>query len=373
MTFSVSSTELLKKLQLAGGAIGTNVVMPILEDYHFTLEGNTLIIKASDLETTIITQLEVNGNENGQIAVPAKILSETLKSLPQQPITFRSDIDNFGIEITSSTGKYKMAGEDASDFPKTPESDEVDEIKIPAKAIINGIGKTLFATSNDELRPAMSGVLFQIDFDKIVMVATDAHKLVKYTYNDIKSEIVTQFIVPKKVLSQLKGSLSNSSDLKISFNKSNAFFVNDDVQMICRLIDSRYPDYNAVIPVENPNRMSVNRADLHSSLKRIAFYANQTTNQVTFTISDGSLTINAQDKDFSNEATEQLTCVYEGEPIQISFNAKFLAEMLSVLTVEEITLEMSTPNRAGILKPGESDENEEILMLVMPVMLSVGA
>ena len=185
--------------------------------------------------------------------------------------------------------------------------------------------------------------------------------------------MVSQFIVPKKVLAQLKNSLSSTTDLKISFNKSNAFFVSDDVQMICRLIDSRYPDYNAVIPTDNPNRLTVNRGDLHSSLKRIAFYANQTTNQVIFTISDGSLTINAQDKDFSNEATEQLTCVYDGEPLQISFNAKFLAEMLSVLNVDEITMEMSTPNRAGILRPGESDENEDILMLVMPVMLSVSA
>jgi len=373
MTFSVSSTELLKKLQLAGGAIGTNVVMPILEDYHFTLKGNTLIIKASDLETTIITEVEVNGAESGEIAVPAKILTETLKSLPQQPITFRADKDNYGIEITSSTGKYKMAGEDASDFPKTPEADDVDEISIPAKSLINGIGKTLFATSNDELRPAMSGVLFQLDFDKIIMVATDAHKLVKYTYKNIKSEIVTQFIVPKKVLSQLKNSLKSGDDIKISFNKSNAFFSSNDVRMICRLIDSRYPDYNAVIPVDNPNRMSVNRGDLHSSLKRISYYANQTTNQVTFTISDGSLTINAQDKDFSNEATEQLTCTYEGDPIQISFNAKFLAEMLNVLTVDEISMEMSTPNRAGILRPGESEDDEDILMLVMPVMLSVSA
>ena len=373
MTFSVSSTELLKKLQLASGAISNNVVMPILEDYHFNLTGNTLTVKASDLETTIITEVEVNGVESGEVAVPAKILTETLKSLPQQPITFRADMDNFGIEITSSTGKYKMAGEDASDFPNTPDANETDEIRVPAKAIVNGIAKTLFATSNDELRPAMSGVLFQIDFDKITMVATDAHKLVKYTYTDVKSEIVTQFIVPKKVLSQLKNSLSTTDDLKISFNKSNAFFVSDNVQMICRLIDSRYPDYNAVIPVDNPNRMVVIRGDLHSSLKRIAFYANQTTNQVTFTISDGSLTINAQDKDFSNEATEQLSCTYEGEPMQISFNAKFLAEMLRVLTVEEISMEMSTPNRAGILMPGEASDNEEILMLVMPVMLSVSA
>jgi len=185
------------------------------------------------------------------------------------------------------------------------------------------------------------------------------------------SNILIQILRVKWSL--LKNSLSSNNQLKIAFNKSNAFFVSEGVQMICRLIDSRYPDYNAVIPVGNPNNMTVNRSDLHSSLKRIAFYANQTTNQVTFTISDGSLTINAQDRDFSNEATEQLSCVYEGEPLQISFNAKFLAEMLSVLTVDEINMEMSTPNRAGILKPGEASDNEEILMLVMPVMLSVSA
>ena len=370
MKFSVSSSDLLKQLQIAGGAIGSNPVLPILEDFLFNIEGNQLTISASDLETSITTSVEINSDGNGTVAIPAKILMDTLKELPQQPITFTINEDNFGIEITSSYGKYRLAGENGQDFPQIPKADEVDSVNMPTNHLSQAIAKTLFATSNDELRPSMTGVFFEVDFNRLTCVATDAHKLVKYTFNDIGSEVSTSFIVPKKALTLMKGALPSGDEVRLSFNKANAFFSFGNVDLVCRLIDARYPDYNAVIPVDNPNMLTITRKDFLNSLKRIAIYANKTTNQVILNINEGSLTVSAQDLDFSNEATEQLTCTYEGEPLTIGFNAKFLIEMLNVLEGDEIKMELSTPTRAGILLPTEEIEGQDILMLVMPVMLS---
>jgi DNA polymerase-3 subunit beta len=370
MKFSVSSADLLKHLQMAGGAISSNPVIPILEDFLFSIENNELTIAATDLETSIITKIEVMADKDGKVAVPAKILLETLKALPQQPITFSVNDNNFGIEITSAYGKYKLAGENGDDYPAIPEPDTVDTVEVASRALLQGINNTVFATSSDELRPAMTGVYFQIDFNKVTLVATDAHKLVKYAFNDVSGEVSTTFIVPKKALNLLKGALAEGGDVKMSFNKANAFFDFENTRLVCRLIDARYPDYNAVIPVDNPNVLTVPRIDFQNSLKRIAIYANKTTNQVILNVSDGSLNVSAQDLDFSNEAAEQLSCAYDGEPLTIGFNARFLVEMLGVLETDEVRLEMSSPTRAGILLPGEEADGEEILMLVMPVMLS---
>ncbi len=370
MKFDVSSANLLKHLQIANGAIGSNPVLPILEDFLFTISENKLLIAATDLETSITTSLDVIADGEGSIAVPAKILLETLKALPEQPITFSFDEETFNIQITSNYGKYRLAGENGQDFPAIPSPDEVDDLKLDTGVIGQAIGRTLFAASNDELRPAMTGVYFKVDFTKLTMVATDAHKLVKYTFNGLETEVSTSFIVPKKALQLLKGALPQNEELSLAFNKANAFFTFGSIKMVCRLIDARYPDYNAVIPVDNPNLLGVVRKDFQNSLKRIAIYANKTTNQVILNIQDGSLTISAQDLDFSNEATEQLPCSYDGDPLTIGFNAKFLIEMLNVLESDEVKIELSSPTRAGILLPSEETEGEEILMLVMPVMLS---
>ncbi len=372
MKFSVSSSELLKVLQIASGSIASNPVLHILEDFLFSLKGDQLTISASDLETSIITHVEVMGADtDGLVAVPARILVDTLKALPQQPITFSVNPDNHAVEITSAYGKYRLAGENGDDFPKIPEPDAVDTVTIPGDVLTRAINRTLFATSNDELRPAMTGVYFQVDFGKLTLVATDAHKLVRYTYQELDSTVSTSFIVPKKALNLLKSALREDDKVELSFNKTNAFFAFGDTKLVCRLIDARYPDYNAVIPVDNPNNLTIVRNDFQQSLRRIAIYANKTTNQVVLQIADGSLTISAQDLDFSNEATEQLSCSYDGqEQIKIGFNAKFLIEMLSVLESEEVRIELSTPTRAGILLPIDEQEKEDILMLVMPVMLS---
>lgn len=371
MKFSVSSSDLLKQLQIAGGAIGSNPVLPILEDFLFTIQDNKLLIAATDLETSISTELDVMSDSDGSIAVPAKILMDTLKALPQQPITFSVNEDNFSIEITSAYGKYKLAGENSDDFPSIPQSEADTFITIPSHTLAQGINKTLFATSNDELRPAMTGVYFQVDNDKLTFVATDAHKLVRYSFTDVKSAEATSFIVPKKALNLLKNALPQNDEVRISYNKSNAFFNFPNVNLVCRLIDARYPDYNAVIPIDNPNKVTVVRTDFQNSLKRIAIYANKTTNQVVLNINDKSLTISAQDLDFSNEATEQLACSYDGTgTMTIGFNAKFLVEMLGVMEGDDIQIELSTPTRAGIMRPVEPIAGEDILMLVMPVMLS---
>ncbi len=372
MKFTVSSTELLKHLQICGGAINPNPVIPILEDFKFSIRSNFLTITASDLETSITTSLEVMSDKDGDIAIPGRILIDTLKALPQQPITFRVD-ENFGVQITSSFGKYKLAGENPDEYPEIPEPEAVDTVSMPCRSLINGINKTIFATSNDELRAAMSGVFFQVDFDKITLVATDAHKLVRYIYSGITTETSTTFIIPKKSLVLLKNSLPDTGNVSIAFNNANAFFKFNDVQMSCRLIDSKYPDFKAVIPVDNELLLTIPRTDFLSSLKRIAIYANKTTNQVVFNIKEKELTVSAQDLDFSNEASETISCNFDGssdEEFVIAFNAKFLIEMLGVLESDDVKIELSLPNRPGILLPTENDDNEAIMMLVMPVMLT---
>jgi DNA polymerase-3 subunit beta len=311
----------------------------------------------------------VTGEGDGDVAVPAKILMDTLKALPDQPITFDIDDDSHVIQITSAFGKYKLAGDNSDDYPELPSEEEVQSIQLGTDVYGRVLNKTLFATSNDELRMAMQGVYTEIEEGKVTFVATDAHKLVKYVFRGIESEHVSSFIVPKKGLNILKSALSYGEELTISYNSANVFYNIIGTKVIIRLIDSKFPDYNAVIPTENPNLLTLSRQDFLSSLKRMVIYANKTTNQVVLNLSEGSLTISSQDLDFSNEATEQLPCSYDGDTMNIGFNAKFLVEMLSVMDSENVNFELSAPNRAGILLPGEQEENEELLMLVMPVMM----
>lgn len=370
MKFTVSSDELKEKLVIASGAISSSPVLPILEDYLFNISANKLIIMATDLDTSIVTELSVQADSEGSVAIPAKILLDTLKALPTQPLTFTIDQDSFAVEITTLNGQYKLAGENGSDFPKTPVMDDVDSVKVRSSVLLSAISKSLFAVSNDEMRPAMNGVYFQIDFNTLTFVATDAHKLVRYTFNDVESSVNTSFIVPKKGLNLLKSALPADELITISFNKTNVFFEYEGVNLVCRLIDGRFPDYNAAIPQNNPNKMTIGRSELQNTLKRIAIYANKTTNQVALHITDGKLTVNAQDLDFSNEATEQLPCTLEGEAISIGFSAKFLAEILGVLDSDQVIFELSVPSRAGLILPTQNKPSEELTMLLMPIMIN---
>ena len=369
MKFNVSSQEFLKQLNKAGGAISSNPVLPVLEDFLFEVAGGTLHITATNLETTIITSMVVSTEEDGRVAVPAKILLDTLKALPDQPITFAVDEESRSVEITSAYGKYKLAGDNPDDFPEVQDIEADNPVELDSSVLANALNKTLFATSNDDLRIAMTGVFVQVDFNKVTFVATDAHKLVKYTYGGVSTEHTGSFIIPKKALGLLKNVLTSEGPVQMLHSKTNVSFTMEGTSLLCRLIDASYPDYQAVIPADNPNSLTVSRQDFLSSLKRIAIYANKTTNQVVLSIDDGSLTISAQDIDFSNEATEQLNCAYDGEAITIGFNGKFLIDMLGVLNTDQINFEMSSPNRAGIMLPDEQEEKEDLLMLVMPVMM----
>jgi DNA polymerase-3 subunit beta len=371
MKFIVSSAALLKEINNVNGVITTNPVVPILENFLFEIEDGKLIITASDLQTSMITELEVEAKENGSIAVPAKILLETLKNLPEQPVTFSMDEETYSIEINSDNGRYKLAGENATDFPKIPEVTEGHNIDISTDALSSAISNSIFATSNDELRPAMTGVYIKFSSTNTTFVATDGHRLIRYRRVDVASEGDHDIIIPRKALNLLNTTFpAENSNVTVEFNSSNAFFHFNNIKMICRLIDERFPDYENVIPAENNNHMGINRLELLNSLKRISIYANKATNQVRLKITGSELQVSAEDLDFSSEANERLSCEHDGEDIEIGFNGKFLMEMLNNLDSKDITLQLSEANRAGLIVPKEKNDNEDILMLVMPVMLS---
>ncbi|MBB6610451.1 DNA polymerase III subunit beta [Pontibacter sp. Tf4] len=371
MKFIVSSSALLKQLASINGVVTNNPVVPILENFLFEISDSTLTITASDLETSMITELPVEAKESGRIAAPARILLDTLKNLPDQPVTFTIDEETYTIEISSSNGRYKLSGENATDFPRVPVVKGGNAIEIPSNVLARAINKTIFAVSNDELRPAMTGIFVQLRSDNVTFVATDGHRLLRYRRTDIATSQEASLIIPRKAFTLLKSTLpSEATSVRVEFNNSNAFFSFDNIRMICRLIDERYPDYENVIPVQNPNKLIIERQALLSSVKRISIYSNKTTHQIRLKLSGSELQVSAEDLDFSNEANERLACQYDGEDMEIGFNAKFLIEMLNNIDSDEITFELSTPNRAGLLMPLANEDNENVLMLVMPVMLN---
>ncbi len=371
MKFIVSSSYLLKQLSAINGVITTNPVVPILENFLFEISDGNLTVTASDLQTSMITELQVEAKEDGSIAIPAKILLETLRNLPEQPVTFSIDSNTYSIEINSDNGRYKLAGENATDFPKIPTVSDGYSVNMSSDVLAKAINNTIFATSNDELRPAMTGVYVKLDETNTTFVATDSHRLIRYRRVDVAADMGHSMIIPRKALTLLKATLpSELTNVNVEFNTSNAFFNFNQVKMICRLIDERFPDYENVIPLDNNNTLVVKKDELLSSLKRIAIYANKTTHQVRLKITGSELMVSAEDLDFSNEANERLSCEHDGEDLEIGFNARFLVEMLSNIDSDEITLNLSAPNRAGIITPNEKEEEEDILMLVMPVMLS---
>lgn len=374
MKFIVSSSVLLKHLSTINGVITSNPIVPILENFLFQLDKSTLTVTASDMQTVMITELEVESKDSGSIAVPARLLLDTLRSLPEQPVQINVDTDTYGTELVTANGRYKLAGENSMDFPRVPQVNRNFSIELDSDTLGTAIANTIFATSTDDLRPAMTGVFVQLSEEYTTFVATDGHRLIRYRREDVKSSNSTSLILPRKALNLLKSSLpAEVVPVKAEFSNSNAFFSFGNIKMICRLIDERFPDYENVIPQNNPNKMKIERADLLSTLKRISIYSNKTTHQIRLKIANNELVISAEDLDYSNEATEKLACEYDGEEIEIGFNAKFMIEMLNNLGAKTISLEMSQPNRAGLILPTENDENEDTLMLVMPVMLNTYA
>lgn len=371
MKFIASTSQILKHSSLLSGVVPSNPMVPILENFLFDLKGNVLTITASDMQTTVSTEVEVEADQDGSVAVPARMLNDTLKNLPEQPVTFHIDLDTYSIEINSDNGKYKLTGENADDFPRVSDLDRSDSLEIPSDVLLDAINYTLFATSNDEMKPAMNGVYFNIQADYTNFVSSDSHRLIRYRRDDLKSSFDASLIVHKRALGLLKAAIPSSGRqlVKLSFNAANAIFSFEGYRMICRLIDERFPDYENVIPNQNNNLVTINRQELLACLKRIVIYANKSTSQVRFKISGNEFRVTAEDLDFSNEADERLYCDHEGDDIEIGFNARFLIEMMNHLHSSKITFKLSEPGMAGLVVPEESADDEDILMLVMPIML----
>jgi DNA polymerase III subunit beta len=372
MKFIVSSSSLLKHLQTLSGVFASSNTLPILDNFLFELNKKDLTITASDLETTISTRLDIEGKERGTVCIPSKMLLDTLKTFSDQPLTFSVDEKTFGIEISSDYGKYKLTGFNGDEFPKNPVLDNPTSVEASAQLLSDAINKTIFATGNDDMRPVMMGIFCEFTSDSLRFVATDAHKLVRYTRKDVKAGKPASFIIPKKPLNLLKNVLlTTNAPVTMEYNEANVRFSFDGYSMIARLIEGKYPNYEAVIPKSNPNRLTIGRVPFLASIKRVSIFSNKTTHQVRLKIQGSELTISAEDLDYANEANERLTCSFEGDDMEIGFNSRFVLDMLSNLNTEEVSLELSAPNRAGILTPvNNTNKEEDILMLVMPVMLN---
>lgn len=375
MKFVVSSSELLSHLSAISKVISSKNTIPILDNFLFDLSETNLTITASDLESTLITRIGLDNTEGkGIIAVPAKLLIDTLKEFPEQPLTFKIDEDTFGIEIFSDNGKYSVVGQSGEEYPEIPKIDEEKAVSVTVapKIFQKGIEKTIFATADDELRPVMNGIFVEISPDDITFVASDAHKLVRYRRSDAKAEFDSSFIFPKKPASLLHNLLPREEfQIKLDFDNKNAKFTLSDYTIICRLVEGNYPSYNSVIPKNNPFLMVIDRLTFYNTLKRVAIFSSQASNLIKLNISDNQVIISAQDIDFSISAVEKLNCEYDGEEIEIGFKSTFLLEILANISSANIRMELSDPSRAGLLLPADViDDAEDLLMLLMPMMVN---
>ncbi|MDD4424518.1 MAG: DNA polymerase III subunit beta [Mariniphaga sp.] len=375
MKFVVSSTDLLSHLSAISKVISSKNTMPIQDNFLFQLTDTDLTITASDLESTLITRMNLdNTGGEGTIAVPARLLIDTLKEFPEQPLTFQINAENFGIEIFSENGKYSIVGQSGEDFPEIPQVDEDEStsIIVSPKILLKGIEKTLFATADDELRPVMNGIFIELSPENIGFVASDAHKLVRYRRADAKAEFDSSFILPKKPASLLRNLLPKEEhQVNLKFDNKNAVYTLSNYTLICRLVEGNYPSYNSVIPTQNPNKMIIDRLAFYNSVKRVSVFSNQASNLIKLTIADNQLVVSAQDIDFSISAVERLNCEYDGEEIEIGFKSTFLLEILANISASEVRMEMSDPSRAGLLLPAETEESsEDVLMLLMPMMIN---
>jgi len=373
MEFIVSTSDLLSQLNIIKGVINSKNTLPILDNFLFQLEGNTLKITASDLETTLNTQIELNNAKGeGIIALDAKRLTDLLKEFTDQPLTFKVNQETFQIDIQSASGKFAIVGQNGDEFPKVPELDaSKSSITLGSDVFQKAITSTIFATGDDEMRPVMNGIYFELTQDHFRLVATDSHKLARYTRTDVKADLDANFILPKKTANILKNILAkDGNNITVEFDGKNAFFTLTDYRIVCRLIEGKYPAYSAVIPTENPNKLLVDRMDLYNKLKVVSLFANPASNLTKLEMGGAMLTISAQDIDFSTSGQEQLNCRYEGEELTIGFKSKFLLDILQNINSVDVSVELSDPSRAGIIIPIDKDEEaEDILMLLMPMMV----
>jgi DNA polymerase-3 subunit beta len=375
MKFVVSSTELLGHLQGISKVISTKNTLPILDNFLFKMEGNDLEITASDLESTLITKLILeNADGDGSIAIPARILLDTLKEFSEQPLTFEIDLDSMAIVISSEKGKFSIVGQNGIDFPVLPSIKDEKKFSFPidASILLAGLSKTLFATADDELRPVMGGVFVEAGTEKISFVASDAHKLVRYSRSDAKAEDNASFILPKKPASLLRNILpKEEGPVSVEFDDKNAFFTLSDYKVVCRLVEGNYPNYSSVIPTNNPRKITVDRIELFNTLKRVSVFSNQASNLVKLELTGNQIKVSAQDIDFSISAYERINCQYEGEEMEIGFKSIFMIEILSNISSQDVVIELADPTRAGLFLPSETEtESEDLLMLLMPMMIN---
>ena len=375
MKFVVSSSELLGHLQAISRVISSKNTLPILDNFLFNLSGNDLEITASDLESTMITRMKLeNTDGDGTIALPARILLDTLKEFPVQPLTFDINPGTMAVVISSENGKFNVVGQNGIDFPALPaiKKDKKFSFRINADILLAGISRTIFATADDELRPVMGGIFVEASADKITFVASDAHKLVRYQRTDANADDSASFILPKKPASLLKNILPKEEGaVMVEFDDKNAFFNLSDHKVVCRLVEGNYPNYTSVIPKNNPRKITIDRVEFYNTLKRVSVFSNQASNLVKLQLKGNQMVVSAQDIDFSISAYERIKCQYEGEEIEIGFKSVFLLEILANIGSQDVMIELADPTRAGLFLPVSTDnEAEDLLMLLMPMMIN---
>ena len=373
MKFTVSSSALLSLLATTGKVISNKNTLPILDYFLMELNGKTLKVTTSDLETTLTGSIEVDSVESeGTIAAPVKLMLDSLKEFPEQPLEIDVNDKNWVILISWNSGSLSLPGASAVSYPAVPQlSSERKELKLNVDTLVNGINKTIFATADDELRPVMNGIFFNLTPSALTFVGTDAHKLVKYEA-EIENGGTAAFILPKKPANLLKSVLlKEENDIEIAFDSKNAVFQLKNHTLICRLIEGNYPNYNAVIPADNPNKVLVDRIELINGIRRVAVCSNPTTNLIRMNIGGNKIGLTAQDLDFSVSANETISCSYDGQPIPIGFKSTFLVDILSNIDTPTVVIELADSTRAGVFKPVYDDkQTSTTLMLLMPMMLN---
>ena len=372
MRFNVSSTSLSNRLQTISRVQSSKNALPILDCILFELANGVLKMTASDSETTMVTTVEVtDADGEGKFAIGAKQLISSVKEISEQPISFQVDQNSFAIEITYQNGKYNLIGQNGYEFP-VPNSVNASSrsLSMDAQVMFNGISRSLFAAADDELRPQMNGVYFDMTPDSITFVASDGHKLVRNRVFSVHVDEPSAFILPKKPALLLKTVLPKAEgDAVVRFDDRNAEIQLTDYTISCRLIEGRYPNYNSVIPTDNPFRVTADRMAFISALRRVSVFASQSSALIKVHVDQGTLTVSAQDLDFSTSAEEHIMCDYDGTPMSIGFNGPFLIDVLNSITSNDIVLELADPSRAGVITPAEQEENEDLIMLLMPMML----
>ncbi|MCQ2974751.1 MAG: DNA polymerase III subunit beta [Bacteroidales bacterium] len=375
MKFVVSSTELLSRLQSISRVISSKNTLPILDNFLFEIFDESLLVTASDLESTMRTRIALENVEGeGKIAVEAKRLTDILKEFPEQPLIFEINLETMSVDILSENGKYSVVGQNGNEYPNMPQLEEATTISVDIKGdiLLKGISKTIFATADDDLRPVMNGIFLSFGQSGTQFVASDAHKLVRFKRSDITASADASFILPKKPANLLKNILpKEDGEIKLQFDNKNAHFTMSDYEMICRLVEGQYPNFETVIPTDNPNKLTINRLDLATTLKRVSLFSNQASNLIKLELASSQVTVSAQDIDFSISAYERVNAQYEGEEMGIGFKSAFLLEILQAIESENVVLEMSDPSRPGIVLPLEKEsEAEDELMLLMPMMIN---